>query len=89
MLFVPVEEIVILGMNLLIVVCMIYLFQGLAIASFYFARKQTPRMFRFFFYGLIMIQQYMLVIVVALGLFDLWVDFRKRIRDVNSEDVNQ
>jgi hypothetical protein len=31
----------------------------------------------------------MLVIVVALGLFDLWVDFRKRIRDVSREDVNQ
>ncbi len=89
MLFIPVEEIVILGMNMLIVVCMVYLFQGLAIASFFFRKKQTPRMFRFFFYGLILIQQYMLVIVVALGLFDLWVDFRKRIKDVSREDVNQ
>jgi uncharacterized protein YybS (DUF2232 family) len=89
MLFVPVEAVVIVGMNMLIIACMIYMFQGLAIAAYFFKKKQTPRMFRFFFYGLIMVQQYMLVIIVALGLFDLWVDFRKRIKDVNNMDVNQ
>jgi len=89
MLFFPWEGIVILGMNLLIIVCMLYLFQGLAIAAFFFRKKQIPRLFRFFFYGLLLIQQYMLVIVVTLGLFDLWVDFRKRIKDVNRADENQ
>ena len=89
MLFFPVEGLVIFGMNLLILICMIYMFQGLAIAAFFFRKKQVPRMFRFFFYGLIMIQQYMLIIVVALGLFDLWVDFRKRIKDLNQTDANQ
>lgn len=89
MLFVPVEGVVILGMNMLIVVSLVYMFQGLAIASFFFRKKQTPRMFRFFFYGLIVIQQYMLVIVIALGLFDLWIDFRKRIKEVNSTDMEQ
>lgn len=89
MLFVPVEGVVIFGMNLLIIVCLTYMFQGLAITAFFFRKKQIPRMFRFFFYGLILIQQYMLIIVVALGLFDLWVDFRKRIKDVNSPDAEQ
>jgi uncharacterized protein YybS (DUF2232 family) len=89
MLFFPGESIVILGMNLLIILCMIYMFQGLAITAFFFRKKQIPRLFRFFFYGLILIQQYMLLIVVALGLFDLWVDFRKRIKDVNHTDGNQ
>lgn len=89
MLFVPVEGAVIFGMNLLIIVCLTYMFQGLAITAFFFRKKQIPRMFRFFFYGLILIQQYMLIIVVALGLFDLWIDFRKRIKDVNSPDAEQ
>lgn len=89
MLLFPVEGIVIFGMNLLILLCMIYMFQGLAIAAFFFRKKQIPRMFRFFFYGLILIQQYMLIIVVALGLFDLWIDFRKRIKDLNQTDANQ
>ena len=30
--------------------------------------------------GLLLIQQYMLIIVIAFGLFDMWVDFRKRLR---------
>ncbi len=89
MLFVPVEGIAIFGMNLLIMTGMIYMFQGLAIAAFFFRKKQIPRMFRFFFYGMILIQQYLLIIIVALGLFDLWVDFRKRIKDVNNTDGNQ
>jgi len=89
MLFFPGEGIVILGMNLLIILCMIYMFQGLAITAFFFRKKQIPRLFRFFFYGLLLIQQYMLLIVVALGLFDLWVDFRKRIKDANHTDDNQ
>jgi hypothetical protein len=31
-------------------------------------------------YFLLLIQQYLLLIVVALGMFDLWADFRKFIR---------
>jgi len=83
MLFVPLEGSAIVGMNLLIIVCLIYLFHGLAIATFYFRQKQVPKMLRLLFYGLILIQQYMLIVVIAFGLFDMWVDFRKRIRRVN------
>ena len=87
MLFVPVEGIIILGMNLLILTCLIYLFQGLAITAFFFRKKQILRMFRVFFYGLIIIQQYLLIFVIALGLFDLWIDFRKRIKDVKNVNI--
>ena len=83
MLFVPLEWSAVVGMNLLIVVCLIYLFHGLAIAAFYFRQKRVPQMFRLLFYGLILIQQYMLIVLVAFGLFDMWVDFRKRIRRIN------
>jgi len=34
------------------------------------------------FYLLILVQQYMVVFVIALGLFDIWVDFRKRIKGI-------
>ena len=42
MLFVPLEGITIVGMNLLIVCGLIYLFQGLAIAAFFFRQKRVP-----------------------------------------------
>jgi hypothetical protein len=56
----------------------------LAIASFFFRQKQVSVMFRLLFYGLILIQQYMLIIVIAFGLFDMWVDFRKRIGGIGN-----
>jgi uncharacterized protein YybS (DUF2232 family) len=82
MLFVPLEGITTVGMNLLIICGLIYLFHGLAIASFFFRQKQVPVVFRLFFYGLILIQQYVLIIVIAFGLFDMWVDIRKRITGI-------
>ncbi|MBN2439664.1 MAG: YybS family protein [Deltaproteobacteria bacterium] len=79
MLFVPMEGATVLGTNVLIVCGLIYLFQGLAIATFFFRQKRVPMIIRWLFYGLLLIQQYMLIIVIAFGLFDMWIDFRKRI----------
>lgn len=80
MLLIPVEWIRYSGLNLLLVCFFIYLFQGLAIISFFFRRKSIPRVFRFVFYFLIFAQQYFTIIIIAAGLFDLWIDFRKYIR---------
>jgi uncharacterized protein YybS (DUF2232 family) len=84
MLFVPMEEITVVGMNLLIICGLIYLFQGLAIAAFFFRQKRVPMIVRWLFYGLLLIQQYMLIILIAFGLFDMWVDFRKRIGGIGN-----
>jgi uncharacterized protein YybS (DUF2232 family) len=79
MVILPGEGITIVGINLLILCGTLYLFHGLAIVSFFFRQKRVPVMLRWLFYGLLLIQQYMLIIVIACGLFDMWVDFRKRI----------
>ena len=39
------------GMNLLIVCGLIYLFQGLAIAAFFFRQKRVPLVLRWLFYA--------------------------------------
>jgi uncharacterized protein YybS (DUF2232 family) len=87
MMFLPGEEIAVAGMNLLILCGTIYLLQGLAIVSFFFRQKRVPTMFRWLFYSLLLIQQYMLIIVIACGLFDMWVDFRKRIGGMKDAPV--
>ncbi|NPV04814.1 MAG: YybS family protein [Syntrophaceae bacterium] len=74
---VPEETLQIAGLNVLIVVLFLYLLQGLAIVQFFFRQKNIPRYLRALFYALIVLYQYLLVFVSALGLFDLWVDFRK------------
>ncbi len=79
MVMLPLDGAAIVGMNLLILCGLTYLFQGLAIAAFFFREKRVPMAFRGMFYALLLIQQYMLIIVIAFGLFDMWVDFRKRL----------
>lgn len=80
MLLIPVEWARVTCLNLLFVCLFIYLFQGLAIISFFFHRKHVPRLFRMILYVLIFVQQYVTILVVAIGLFDLWFDFRKYIK---------
>lgn len=65
------------GLNLLIVTGCLYLFQGLAITAFYFKKMETPLFLRVLGYLLIFFQQIFTILVIGLGLFDLWFDFRR------------
>lgn len=76
-LFIPVTTLKIIGSNGLLILMMIYFFQGIAIVSFYFEKKRFPRFVRFFLYALIALQQLILLIVIGLGFFDMWVNFRR------------
>jgi uncharacterized protein YybS (DUF2232 family) len=76
-LFVPHTAIKVLGLNGLLILLMVYFFQGIAIVSFYFDKKRLPRFVRVFLYTLIALQQLILLAVIGLGFFDLWINFRK------------
>jgi uncharacterized protein YybS (DUF2232 family) len=67
----------VLGINGLIVLMTVYFFQGMAITTFFFQKKRFPFILRVFFYGLIVVQQFLLLLVIALGFFDTWLNFRK------------
>ena len=84
MMLIPDETLVMVGMNILIVCCLIYFLQGMAITAFFFHLKKISVIFRWLFYMLLAVQQYTIVFVVALGLFDLWIDFRKRIAGIKN-----
>jgi len=77
LLLIPDKAVRLMGINGILILMTIYFFQGMAIVSFYFEKKQFPRLLRFFFYSLIAIQQVILLIVVILGFFDVWFNFRK------------
>ncbi|HEY3306076.1 MAG TPA: DUF2232 domain-containing protein [Candidatus Binatia bacterium] len=77
-LFVPGAEIVkTLALNLFLGIALFYFFQGLSIIAYYFHHKRVPYFFRSLAYILIVFEQVCTVFVVALGLFDLWGDFRR------------
>jgi uncharacterized protein YybS (DUF2232 family) len=73
----PDKGLKLIGVNGLLVVLTIYFFQGMAIVSFFFEKKNMPRFFRIMLYTLIALQQVFLLIVIGLGVFDLWLNFRK------------
>ena len=75
--FIPQKDINFLSLNIFLVVCFVYLLQGLAIVSFLFQSKKVPGFFRYLFYFLIAVQQILMIPIMAIGLFDIWVDFRK------------
>ena len=64
------------GLNVLIVLGLIYFFAGLSVVAFWFDRKAVPRHFRYLTYAFIALQQYLALLVIGVGLFDLWFDFR-------------
>jgi len=74
---IPLAEIKFLALNILAICLFVYFLQGLAIGEFFFHKKKMPIFLRFLFYFLIMIQQYLMLLIAAAGLFDLWLDFRK------------
>ena len=77
MLLIPVGNLKILGLNGLLVLLIVYFLQGIAVVSFYFEKKQFPKALRLFLYSLIALQQFILLIVIGLGIFDMWLNFRK------------
>lgn len=76
-LFLPLSMIQTLGLNGLLILGLVYFFQGLSVVAFWMNRKSAPPFFRAVIYGLIIIQQYLALIIAAIGLFDLWLDFRR------------
>jgi uncharacterized protein YybS (DUF2232 family) len=76
--FAPASEVVtIVAVNVLLVTGVCYFIQGLAIVAFFFHKNNVPRFLRSATYILIIFQQIFTLLVAALGLFDLWGDFRR------------
>jgi len=77
LLMIPVKSLKIIGLNIVIALIMIYFIQGISIVSFYFEKRKFPQLLRWVLYGLIGLQQLFSMLVIGLGFFDLWIDFRK------------
>jgi uncharacterized protein YybS (DUF2232 family) len=69
----------VIGQNVLLLVSLVYLVQGLGIMAFYLNRTSMPPIFRSLAYMFLLIQPLLLLGVAAFGLFDLWFDFRRTV----------
>jgi uncharacterized protein YybS (DUF2232 family) len=77
LLLVPTLAAKMVGLNGLVVFMVIYFFQGMAVVAFFFQKKQIPRLARMVLYGLIAVQQLVMLAVIGVGFFDTWFNFRK------------
>jgi len=89
-LFIPgLEWLRILAVNILVVIAASYFAQGLAVIAYFFHKNNVPRFLRGLTYLLIFFQQIFTLLVVGVGLFDLWGDFRRlRKNDLNPSQAS-
>ncbi|MEO5366774.1 MAG: YybS family protein [Magnetococcus sp. WYHC-3] len=67
-----------LGLNLVLYLLQVPLFQGVAVARAAFAHWQVDGLWRFAFYFTLFIWVEFVILVTLVGLLDSWVDFRGR-----------
>lgn len=65
------------ALNVLVIMAAIYFLQGLAITSYFLIVKGVPPAFRILGYFLVVASLPLRVIATGVGIFDLWIDFRK------------
>jgi uncharacterized protein YybS (DUF2232 family) len=87
LLLLPYNPARLIALNALILLMTVYFFQGIAIVSYWFEKKQLPAAMRFFIYSLIALWHVLLVFIVGLGFFDVWADFR-RLRQPEAGDTD-
>jgi uncharacterized protein YybS (DUF2232 family) len=76
LLLVPVAGARFFGLNLLMVVAVLYFCQGVAVVATWFHRLGLPRLLRMIGYPLLFLNPFFFLII-TLGLLDLWLDFRR------------
>jgi uncharacterized protein YybS (DUF2232 family) len=76
LLLVPVAAVRLIAVNLLMILAVIYFFQGVAVVAAWFHRLGLPRFLRMIGYPVLFLNPFFFVIV-TLGILDLWLDFRR------------
>jgi uncharacterized protein YybS (DUF2232 family) len=64
------------ALNALAVIVLLYFLQGLAVLSTVIARQSIAGVLRTVLYVMLLLQPYLAALVAAIGIFDLWGDFR-------------
>lgn len=76
-LLIPLKFLNTVSLNGLLIMLLVYFFHGVGIVAYFFKIHRISLIIQIIGYILITIQQFILILVVGLGLFDLWFDFRK------------
>jgi uncharacterized protein YybS (DUF2232 family) len=75
--FVPVDTFRLIGGNLLVIVLPLYFLQGFAVMTSFMRLKKYPAVLKGLIYALMLIFNPLQIVITGVGIFDLWVDFRR------------
>ena len=73
------------GFNIGILFLFVYLISGLSVMTYLFGRFNVPGLARILLYLLFAMQ---ITFMMGLGLFDVWVDFRKKVAERDKREKN-
>ncbi|MCF6179619.1 MAG: YybS family protein [Geopsychrobacter sp.] len=76
-LLLPVPLVALAGRNLLAVLLPLYFIQGLAVVCCFLKRKSWPPALKGLIYVLVFLLNPLPLVVTGVGVFDLWIDFRR------------
>ena len=65
------------GINCIIIIALIYSFQGLAIVVFYLDKLNVPKFIRAVIYIMIILQSFGSILLTVAGIADVWFDIRR------------
>lgn len=84
----PIQPFRTIGINSLVLLSIVYCFQGLSIAVFFMNKWNVPLLLRSFFYVMIIFQSFGTLLLLVFGIADIWFDFRKLKQETgNSEST--
>ncbi|MGW8194348.1 MAG: DUF2232 domain-containing protein [Desulforhopalus sp.] len=84
----PLQALRNIGINGLILLSSVYCFQGLSIAVFFMYKWNVPLLLRSFFYVMLIFQSFGTIMLLIVGISDIWFDFRKLKSDAASHNNN-
>jgi uncharacterized protein YybS (DUF2232 family) len=74
------------GLNLFIVMMVIYFVQGMSITIHFLKARKVPIFLWLIFFILIFAQPILIGLIAGIGVFDIWIDFRKIRKPLSSEE---
>ena len=89
--FVPDGDLLVIGINGLVMSLAVYTLQGMAIAYHFLESKNVPRFVWVLLTAFIFSQPLLIGLLVGIGVFDLWADFRKlkTVKISKNEDLDE
>jgi uncharacterized protein YybS (DUF2232 family) len=88
-LLIDIRPLFLLSRNVMCLVMMVYFIQGISIVSFFINKTRIPPLLRYTLYWLVFFQFPINLLITGIGLFDMWVDFRKRLSKTSTDDTEE